>query len=389
MTIFRPCLCNRYEVQRSVDFHPGVDVNDAIDRALISATEDIEGGLGRTFFPSDDTRYWDWPSQGNSGGGQTADPWRLWLDENDLVCMTALVAGGVSITLDKLFLRPWDNPRKYRPYYTNIEIDRSTSASFGNQQQTPQQSIGITGTWGYGADADPAGTLAANVLTTDTTITGTDGSKAGPGDLIILGYGRGTAPFPGSDPHAGAIKPYLGERCLITDVSAVATGLTQSGSGVTSDQDNDQQLQWTGTGALNPGEVITLDSESMFVEQVIGSVATVRRAFNGTTLASHSGAVIYAWRQWSVLRAQLGTTAASYSSGAAVVRHRVPQLVRDLAIGVSEDQVMQEGAGYARVAGTGENAVPMTVPVSSLGSKWMSARRRHGRSGKGSRQRTV
>jgi hypothetical protein len=389
VTIWRPALCNRYEAQRSVDFKPGVDVNDALDRALMSAAEDIEGGLGRVFYPSDDTRYWDWPNQGGSGGGQYADPWRLWFDENDLVAMTALVAGGVSITLDKLFLRPWDNPRKFRPYFTYVEIDRSTSASFGNQQQTPQQAIGITGTWGYGADADPAGTLAADVGLADATVTASDGSKAGPGDLVILGYGRGPVPFPGSDPHAGAIAPYAGERCLVTDVSAVATGLTQSGSGCTTDQDNDQQLQWTGTGALNPGEVITLDSEDMYVEKITGSVATVRRAFNGSTLASHSGAVVYAWRQWQVLRAQLGTTASTYDSGAAVVRHRVPQLVRDLAIGVSEDQVMQEGAGYARVAGTGDNAVPMTVPVSALGSKWMAARRRHGRAGNGSRQRTV
>lgn len=390
MTIWRPALCNRYEAQRSVDFKPGVDVNDALDRALMSAAEDIEGGLGRVFYPSDDTRYWDWPPQGGSGGGQVADPWRLWFDENDLVVLTGLVAGGVTIGMDQVFPRPWENPRKGRPYFTNIELDRSTSATFGGNQQTPQQSLAFTGTWGYGADADPAGTLAANVLTTDTTVTGSDGSKAGPGDLIVLGYGRGTAPFPSSAPHAGAIAPYIGERVLITDVSAVTTGLTLSGSGVTTAQDDDQALVTAGSGSLNVGEVITIDSEDMFTEKITGGVATVRRAFNGTVLAAHTtGAPVYAWRQWSVLRAQLGTAAASYTEGAAVVRHRVPQLVRDLAIGVAEDQVMQEGAGYARVAGAGDNATPMTVPVSSLGSKWMSARRRHGRAGNGSRQRTV
>lgn len=386
MTIWRPACCNRWEAMRALDFAPGVDVNAQVDRGLVSSAENIEGQLKRVFFPSDDTRFFDWPPQGGTGGGQYADPWRLWFDDNDIVCMTSLVAGGVPLGLNQLFLAPWENPRKYKPYYTRVEIDRSTSASFGNQQQTPQYSIGITGTWGHGADADPAGQLAADAAEDATVITVTDGSAAGPGDLVVLGYDRGAAPFPGSDPHAGAIRPYLGERILITDATAVATGLTQAGSGVTADEDNDQALQWTGDGQLNAGEIITLDQEMMLVEQVIGSVATVRRAYAGTTLDDHSDAVIYAWRQWSVLRAQLGTTAASYESGAAVNRHRVPQLVRDLAIAETGNQLMQEGSAYARMTGSGESQRP--APGVALSAKWDQARTAHGRGGK-ARQRTV
>lgn len=386
MSIFRPAYCNRFEPMRALDFAPGVDVTAQVDRALGDAAENIEGALKRVFYPSDDTRWFDWPSQGGTGGGQYADPWRLWFDDNDLVCMTQLVAGGVSLGLNQLFLAPWDNPRKYKPYYTRVEIDRATSASFGNQQQTPQYSIGISGTWGYGADADAAGILAADVGSSDTVITGSDGSAAAPGDLIVLGYGRGSAPFPGSDPHAGAIAPYQGERVLITDVSAVETGLTQTGPGVTTAEDNDQALQWTGTGSLNAGEVITLDQEMMLVEQVTGSVATVRRAYAGTTIKEHSGAVIWAWRQWSVLRAQLGTTAASYTQGAAVVRHRVPSLVRSLGIALVENQLLQEGSGYARMVGSGESQRP--APGAGLAGKWADAQQRHGRGGK-ARQRTV
>jgi hypothetical protein len=386
MVIWRPAYCNRYDAQTSVDFPPGTDLDDKLDRALLSAAEEIEGGLKRVFYPSDDTRFFDWPSQGGTSGGQYADPWRLWFDDNDLVCMTALVSGGVTITLDQVFVQPWSNPVKFRPYYDHIELDRATNAQFGNNSQTPQNSIGITGTWGYGADADPAGLLAADVGPGDAAITVSDSSQAGPGDLIVLGYGRGTAPFPALAPHAGAIQPYLGERVLITGASPVATGLTQSGAGATTDQSDDQSLQWTGSGALNAGEVITLDGEDMYVEKIAGSVATVRRAYNGTTLATHSGAAIWAMRQWSVLRAQLGTAAAAYESGAAVSRHRVPQLVRDLAIAETANQVMQEGSGYARATGTGENAAP--APGASLGSKWMAAKRRHGRAGK-ARQRAI
>lgn len=384
--IVRPAYCNRFEAQRSLDFAPGGDAAAVIDRALISVAETIEGapGIQRVFYPSDDTRYFDWPNQGGTQGGQYADPWRWWADDNDLVCLTELVSGGVTLPLDQVFLAPWDNPRKGRPYFSRIELDRAFNVQFGNNAQTPQNAIAITGTWGYGADADPAATLAAAVVAADTTITVTDGSSAGPGDLVVLGYGRGDAPFPASAPHAGAIAPYLGERVVITDASPAATGLTQAGSGVTTAEDNDQALQWTGTGALNAGEVITLDQEDMLVERVTGSVATVRRAFNGTTLAEHSGAAIWAMRQWSVLRGQLGTTAADYESGETVSRHRVPQLIRDLAIAGCENRLLQEGSGYARTVGSGDSARP--APGGGLASLWDDVRARHGRK---ARQRAV
>ena len=377
--INRPCYSNRWEAMRAVDFAPGVDVNSAVDRGLVSAAENIDAQMHRVFFPSDDTRFFDWPNQGGTGGGQYADPWNLYLDDNDLVCMASLTTGGQSIGLDQVFPFPWSNPRKGKPYFSKVSLDRSMNASFGGYAQTPQYSIAVDGTWGYGADADPAGTLAAEVGEDDTTVTVSDGSVAGPGDLIVLGYGRGPAPLPSaSKNHFGDLQPYIGERVLVTDVSAVATGLTQSGSGVTTEQDDDQALTWTGTGSLNAGEVITLDSEDMLVEKVIGGVATVRRAFAGSTLAGHSGAAVYAWRQWSVLRAQLGTSyQGPYAQGAAVCRHRVPQLIRDLSIAETDNQLLQEGSGYARMVGSGEAARP--APGYSLADKWAEARTAHGR----------
>jgi hypothetical protein len=385
VSIYRVAYCNRYEPMRALDFPPGIDVISAVDRALTDVAENIDGHLHRVFYPSDDVRYFDWPNQGMSGGGQYADPWRYWLDENDIACMNSLVSGGVTIPLNQVFVRPWENPRKGRPYYTAIELDRTYSVQFGNNAQTPQYSIAMGCTWGYGADADPAGSLAASVGTTDTTITGTDGSKAGPGDLIILGYGRGDAPLPSAmGNHAGDIQPFVGERCLITDVAAIETGLTLSGDGVTTAMDDDQALSTTGAGTLNPGEVITIDQEDMLVEKTIGGVATVRRAFNSTLTSHSTGAPVYAWRQWSVLRAQLGTTAVTASQGDAVSRHRVPQLVRNLAIAEVENSLLQEGSGYARMVGSGENA--HAAPGIGLADKWAEARTRHGRK---ARQRAV
>ncbi|MGH3402670.1 MAG: hypothetical protein ACRDRJ_09210 [Streptosporangiaceae bacterium] len=377
MTISRVCYSNRTDVQLSIDFKPGLDVNAALDRALTTAADNIDGQFHRVFFPSDDTRYFDWPNQGGSGGGQYAQPWRLYLDDNDLTVLTSLVTGGVTITLDQVFAEPVNNPQKGKPFYTYIELDRSTSAAFGGNAQTPQHSIVLAGTWGYGADADPAGQLAADAGTGDTVVTTTDGSAIGPGDLMILGYGRGTAPYPAAAGHAGAIAPYTGERCLVTGVSAVSAGLTQSGSGVTTASNADNALSTTGGGALNAGEVIVLDQEDCLVEQIVDGVATVRRAWNGTALAEHSGATVYAFRLFSVLRAQLGTSASSYTTGAAVYRHRIPPLIRDLSIAESAGQLLQEGSGYARTVGSGEAAHP--APGIALADKWSEARTRHGR----------
>ena len=377
MTITRACYCSRQQAMRAVDFADGVDQNDATDRAIETAAENIDREMHRRFYPNDATIYADWPNQGGSGGGQYANPWRLWLDQFDCVVLTALVTGGVTIPLSQVFLEPVNHPAEGKPFYEYIELDRSSTAAFGGNSKSPQHSIVLTGTWGYGADADPAGALAASVGSGDTTITVTDGSKTGVGDLLVLGYGRGSAPFPSSAGYAGAIAPYTGERVLVTDVATASTGLTQSGSGCSTASDADNALSTTGSGTLYVGEVIVLDQEQMLIEQVVGSVATVRRAWSGTVLAAHSGATVYAERLLTVSRAMYGTTAASYSSSAAIVRHRVPPLIRDLAVAEAVNQVLQEGSGYARTVGSGADAHP--APGADLASKWDEATTAHGR----------
>lgn len=371
MTISRVCYANRYDAQRSIDFKDGVDGNAALDRALMSASDNIEGHMHRVFYPNDATLWFDWPSY------QYAYPWRIWFDQHDLCVMTSLVTGGVSIPLNQVFAEPVNNPAEGRPYFTYMELDRSTNAALGGNSQTPQHAVAIAGTWGYGAAADPAGTLAANVGSSDATVTVSDGSKAGPGDLIILGYGQAAAPFPSAAGYAGALGAFTGERILVTDVSAAATGLTQSGGGCSTASSGDNQLATTGSGALNPGEVIILDAERMLVQQVISGVATVRRAWDGTVLATHSGATVNALRLFSVLRGQLGTTAASATSGAAVYRHRVPPLIRDLAIAEAVNRVLQEGSGYARTVGSGDAAMPASGLA--LADLWAEAVTQHGR----------
>ena len=325
--ITRPCYCSRDDAQRSIDFKDGVDVNAALDRALQSAAESIEGHLHRVFYPRDTTYKFDWPNN------QYAAPWKLWFDQWDLVAGTQVQSpSGTTLPIGDMICRPV-NRRPGWPY-TYLEIDRSTNSAFG-AGPTPQLSIWITGTWGFCADYDQVATLTANVLAGDGTVAVSDGSQAGAGDLLIIGT----------------------ERLIVTSKTASSASLTQS-SGCTTAAASDNALTSTGGGSLNAGEVLLLDSEQMLVTNVTSGVATVIRSWNGTVLATHTGAAVNAFRTLGVLRGQLGTTAAGYSTSAAVSKHRVPSMIRDLAIAEATNRLLQEGSGYSRTVGSGDSAMP-------------------------------
>jgi hypothetical protein len=367
---------------RAVDFRDGIttEIQGKIDRGIQSVSRDIEGHLHRLFYPYDRTIWKDFPNH------QYTSPWKLYLDNTgeEMVVLTSLASGGVPIGLDQCFLRP-QNPRPGFPY-TRIELDRSSGATFGGASATPQNAIKATGTCGFGADADSAGQLGTSAGDSDPTILITDASQMGVGDLLILGYGRGEPPFPDDVlGHAGTIAPYIGERVLVSDRSAADTGLAQSGEGCTTASTADVQLQWTGSGTgPQRGEVLLLDSEQMLVLSVVAGVALVERAWNGTILQAHSGAEIWAYRSLSVQRGFLGTTAAPWTQGTAVYRHRVPQLVRDLAIAEGVNRFLQEASGYSRTVGGPDMVMPASG--AALADLWDECRTTYGRQ---ARSRTV
>ncbi len=370
MTISRPCLCNRDEVKRALDFEGMTAISDnRIDRALCTVADTVEGQMHRVFYPLDTSRYFDWPNYDYRA------PWTLDFYEWDLICATSVQSpAGTPIPLYQLFLEPVN--RKPGWPFEALQIDRSTNAAWGIGP-TPQHSILIAGTWGFTVATDPAGTLAASVADTDTTITVSDSSLSGPGDVLILGPATAAAPFPAYPGTAGAVGPPTGERVLVTGRAAAATGLTQSGAGCSTASSADIILATTGTGTLNAGEVILLDAERMLVQEITSAGAVVKRAWDGTDLATHSAATVDAYRLLSVLRGQLGTTAIAWSSGAAVGRLRVPSLIRDLSIAECLNQVLQETSGYARTVGQGETAMP--APGIGLAEKWDEARTTYGR----------
>jgi len=372
--ITRPAYCSRDDVKRAMDLEVTTVDDRRIDRAIQSVAETIEGHLHRYFYPLDSTHFLDWPNW------QYAYPWTFWFDQpggHDLWVMTQMQSpSGTTIPLWQVFLEPVN--RKPGWPFTRMELDRSTTAAWG-AGPTPQHSIWVTGTWGWYSPV-AAGTLTASAGTSDATVMVSDGSQAGAGDVLILEPGTAAAPFPAYPGTAGALGAVTGERCIVTGKSAAATGLTQSGAGCSTQSASDVALSTTGSGILNVGEVILLDQEQMLITDITGSVATVKRAWNGTILQSHSAATVNAYRQLSVLRGQLGTTAASHAQASAVAVHRAPGLIRDLSIAESLNRVLQETSGYARTAGSGEAAMP--APGLGLADLWDECETTFGRKGR-------
>lgn len=365
------CYCSREDAQRALDFKDGTLTNAQLNRAIQSAARMIEGHLHRVFYPYDATKYLDWPNY------QYAYPWRFWLDQHDILALTTLQSPqGVMIPLWQVFLEPVNKLPEFP--YTRLELDRSTVAAWG-AGPTPQHSIWATATWGFGADADPGGALAASILATDATVTVTDSSVVGVGDLIILGYGRGSAPFPANLGTAGAIQPYTGERVIVGERAMTTTGLTLSGAGCTTASAADSTLTASGSGTLNVGEAVQVDAEQMLLTGTVsGGGFTVARAWNGTVLATHTtGGAISAPRSLTVLRGQLGTTAQAWASGTAVSRHRPPSVIHDLAIAEALNRLLQETSGYARMVGEGDTARP--APGMNLADLWDEAETVYGR----------
>lgn len=326
MAVTYPCYCTREDVKRATDIKETARANWQIDRAIQSASRNIEAHLHRIFYPQDTTYYFDFPNF------QYAYPWRLWLNNKELAAPPTLVtSGGTTIPLSAVNVEPINSG----PPYRHIELRRDLPYAFG-VGPTPQRDIAITGTFGFWMQTDAAGTLAANVSsTTATAIPVSDSSLVGVGQILIVGN----------------------ERMLVSDRSMVDTGQTNL-SGATGASLTDNAIGVTDGTQLHIDEIIQIDSERMLVVDITGNTVTVKRGWDGFPLATHStGTHIYALRNLTVLRGQLGTTAATYTSGTAAATWRIPSLLRDLAIAEASVRVTEEVGGYSDPEGEGGSAV--------------------------------
>lgn len=326
MAISGPVLSTREDVKQALDSKETARDDAKVDAALEDARASVESLCNRRFTPLTATRVFDWPN------GQRGYPWRLWLNQHEVISVSQLSSGGVVIPANQYFLEPVNSG----PPYSRIELDRSTAASF-TSAATPQHAISVTGVFGYGADTSPAGTLAAAVATTAvTTVTVSDSSATGVGSLLLI----------------------ESERLLVTNRAMVTTGQSQQGSGVSTAVASDVALTVTDGTKYTVGETLLLDSERMLIVDIAANVLTVKRAWDGSALATHSGATVYAPRLCTVVRGVLGTAAATHLISTAIAVHVVPGLVRELAVAEAENILLQKSAGYARTVGEGDSLRP-------------------------------
>jgi hypothetical protein len=308
----QPVYCTVEDVKHALDQKETARNDAQLSRAIDSASRLIENDCHRKFYPWTGTRYFDWPNIAD------LTPWRLYLEANELTSVTAVTAGGTAVTLGNVLLEPND----FGPPYAWLEVNRSTSSAFSSGS-TPQRAIAVTGTFGYSDDTEAAGTLAAAVASTSaTTLTVSDSSLIGTGDTIKVDS----------------------ERMLVTKRAMTTTGQTGSLTASVADV----TLAVATGSAYSPGEILLLDSERVLVVDVSGNNLTVKRAWDGSVLAVHTTATIYAPRLLTVVRGLTGTTAATHLISAAITRQTVPGPVRDLTIALAMNRYLQEVSGYAR-----------------------------------------
>lgn len=319
----------REEVKAALDVKETARNNAAVDRAIESASRGVESLCHRVFYPTVATRYFPWPNY------QRARPWRLWLDADELVSVTTLTSGGTVIAASDYFLEP----ANLGPPYTSIEIDLDSSAAFGGAT-TFQRSVSVLGVFsGCPADTEPAGTLAAAITDmTGTSVTVSDSASIGVGSLIKVDS----------------------ERMLVTGKTSLTTGQTVQSVALTASAANESLIVTTGS-AFTVGEVVTVDAERMLVVDITSNTLTVKRAWDGSTLAAHNtGVTIYAPRTLTVTRGALGTTAATHLNAAAIVRAAYPGPIRELTIAESVSSLVLERSGY-QPSGSGKAATEASL----------------------------
>jgi len=314
----------REAIKRALQIGETAENDQEIDRCIASTARIIDGYCHRTFYPMTATRKFDWPSI------QGALPWRLWVDDCDVISVSAISStGGGAIPVGNIFL---ENNRTGPPY-DRIELNLSSASAFGGGN-TYQQSILVTGLFGYSNNETAVGTVIEALDASETAID----VDAATSSMVGV----------------GSILRFDDERVIVTERDFLTTGATLAGN-----LDGQQKTVTVpvSNGALFArGEVVVLDSESVLVLRVVGNNLTVRRAYDGSVIAAHtSGITIYGPRTLSVQRGALGTTAAVHLTGSTVNRWDPPPGPRQLNNAMAISDLMQEKTGWFRTMSASSN----------------------------------
>ncbi len=320
MAITRPTYATREQVKRAPDFKATARADGEIDDALVAAAELVETNCNdRVFYPTTGTRVFDYPQP-------YGRYFRLWLLPDEVISVTAVVSAGRTIAPSNYYLEP----ANLGPPYGWIELNLGSPSAVFDVANTPQHAVEVTGDFGYRCDTTPAGALAAPVNASDATFTVTDGSLVGVGDLLLA----------------------ESERVLVTDRDYVDTGTTLTADLTASTAD--VGLAIATPADVHVGEQLLVDNEVMAVAAIGASTVTVRRAWDGSVLASHStGAAVWANRRLIVQRAATGTAAAPHAT-VDVTAYRPPGPVQQLVIAEALVMVEQGRGAWAARTGTGD-----------------------------------
>jgi hypothetical protein len=313
-------------VRRSLDYQETARNNVLVEECLETGSRNTESTLHRRFYPEVATRYFDWPSVQYIG----TPSYRLWLGANELISLTTLANGGLTISPANYNLR--NSVGREEPPYTFIELNQALGSVFTTTAGTAQRALGLTGVWGYDLNETPAGAAAEAMDASETGFDVTNSAALGTGSLLRVDS----------------------ERMLVTSRDMLTTG--QSLIGTVAATNAAQTLAVTDGTLYFVGETLLLDAERMIVTDISANNLIVKRAIDGTVLAAHTNSVIFAPRRLNVTRGALGTTAATHLTAASLVRHAYPGPVASLSLAYTIDELQQRSSGFARTVGEGENA---------------------------------
>lgn len=345
MAITLPCYVTRQQLAASLDVNPAAVAVQELDRCIGAGSRAVETLCRRVFYPTRATRTFDWPSPDRAG----TPGYRLWLDDSEIISVESASGGGVSLTTGNLLLEP----SHLGPPYDHIDVNIGTSTVWQNAA-TWQRAISLTGLFGGAPDSrESAGTVTEALDASETDMDVSTGAAAavGVGDVLVVDS----------------------ERMLVTSWGWATTGATAT---LTAEM-NDQAISVADIAAYTDAELLLLGGERMRIRDRSGTTLRVDRAVDGTTLAAHTAATLFAARTLRVVRGALGSTAATHDSGATVYRQVWPGLVTALALAEAEVEWLQARGGRARQQGASSSG--RKAPSGTIEDLRAQCRAEHGR----------
>ncbi len=262
---------------------------------------------------------YDWPTLNDRG------TYRRWLGPHALLTIGTVTTGGDDATTAAI-----GYPPEFGAPYDALDLDQADGSTFTTSDGIGQRSLSITGTW--------CATPVSELTMSGWTLTGSiNASVTTAGILAPIGV--------------GSLIRIGSERMVVTDRTWLDTGDTST---LTASMSDMSMAVTDGTDYVR-GDVLIVGAERVKVRDIVGNSLIVQRAVDGSALAAHTTAPVYALRTCSVARGALGTTAASHTAGDSVYVYRFPPVVEQLAVAYALDQRAQETSGYGRKQ-TGPNS---------------------------------